>query len=165
MRTSDERQGEGPYRAGPRLRIAGGGHTDGKKTEFVEKLVSVIERYAKSDVPRIAVSDGSATLLLDQADILRVYTELRKLMVCTVRVTFDALCSLKEKETSLKAAMGERPGRRIALFIGPEGGFEPEEVQSLVQKGARPVSLGPRILRTETAGMAMMAQILFELGE
>ena len=70
-----------------------------------------------------------------------------------------------EKETSLKAAMGERPGRRIALFIGPEGGFEPEEVQSLVEKGARPVSLGPRILRTETAGMAMVAQILFELGE
>ena len=31
--------------------------------------------------------------------------------------------------------MGERPGRRIALFIGPEGGFEPEEVQSLVEKG------------------------------
>ena len=78
----------------------------------------------------------------------------------TVYVAYEG-----EKETSLKAAMGERPGRRIALFIGPEGGFEPEEVQSLVQKGARPVSLGPRILRTETAGMAMMAQILFELGE
>ena len=70
-----------------------------------------------------------------------------------------------EKGRSLKAAMGERPGRRIALFIGPEGGFEPEEVQSLVEKGAKAVSLGPRILRTETAGMAMVAQILFELGE
>ena len=70
-----------------------------------------------------------------------------------------------ERERSLKAAMGERPGRRIALFIGPEGGFEPEEVQSLVEKGAKAVSLGPRILRTETAGMAMVAQILFELGE
>ena len=78
----------------------------------------------------------------------------------TVYVAYEG-----EKQTSLKAAMGERPGRRIALFIGPEGGFEPEEVQSLVQKGARPVSLGPRILRTETAGMAMVAQILFELVE
>jgi 16S rRNA (uracil1498-N3)-methyltransferase len=38
-------------------------------------------------------------------------------------------------------------------------------VQGLVEKGAKAVSLGPRILRTETAGMAMVAQILFELGE
>ena len=70
-----------------------------------------------------------------------------------------------EKETNLKAAMQDRPGRRIALFIGPEGGFEPDEVACLEEKGARTVSLGPRILRTETAGMAMVAEILFELGE
>ena len=70
-----------------------------------------------------------------------------------------------EKALTLKAAMANKPGRRIALFIGPEGGFEAEEVQSLVKKGAQAVSLGPRILRTETAGMAMMAQILFELEE
>ena len=70
-----------------------------------------------------------------------------------------------EKEQSLKAVMADRPGRRIALFIGPEGGFEADEVESLVSKGAKVVSLGPRILRTETAGMAMVAQILFELGE
>ena len=70
-----------------------------------------------------------------------------------------------ERERSLKQAMAQRPGRRIALFIGPEGGFEPDEVACLVEKGAQTVSLGPRILRTETAGMAMCAQILFELGE
>ncbi len=70
-----------------------------------------------------------------------------------------------EKERSLKQAMADRPGRRIALFIGPEGGFEPDEVACLAEKGAQTVSLGPRILRTETAGMAMVAQILFELGE
>ena len=40
-----------------------------------------------------------------------------------------------------------------------------DEVAALVEKGAQTVSLGPRILRTETAGMAMVAQILFELGE
>jgi len=80
---------------------------------------------------------------------------------------FDAVyCAYEgERETSLKSAMGRRPGRRIALFIGPEGGFEPEEVESLAEKGAQTVSLGPRILRTETAGMAMVAQILFELEE
>ncbi len=80
---------------------------------------------------------------------------------------FDAVyCAYEgERKTSLKSALAAVPGPRIALFIGPEGGFEPEEVTSLVEKGAQAVSLGPRILRTETAGMAMVAQILFELGE
>ena len=78
----------------------------------------------------------------------------------TVYVAYEG-----EKERTLKAVMADKPGRRIALFIGPEGGFEAEEVAALVDKGARAVSLGPRILRTETAGMAMCAEILFELGE
>ena len=78
----------------------------------------------------------------------------------TVYVAYEG-----EKEQSLKNVMAERPGRRIALFVGPEGGFESDEVDSLVAKGAKVVSLGPRILRTETAGMAMCAEILFELGE
>ena len=78
----------------------------------------------------------------------------------TVYVAYEG-----EKTLTLKTAMDDMPGQRIALFIGPEGGFEPEEVASLATKGAQAVSLGPRILRTETAGMAMAAQILFELGE
>ncbi len=78
----------------------------------------------------------------------------------TVYVAYEG-----EKEQSLKNVMADRPGRRVALFVGPEGGFEADEVESLVKQGAKVVSLGPRILRTETAGMAMVAQILFELAE
>lgn len=49
-------------------------------------------------------------------------------------------------------------GAREVLFaIGPEGGFAPDEVARLEAAGARPVSLGRRILRTETAAMAMLA--------
>ncbi len=50
--------------------------------------------------------------------------------------------------------------RQINIFIGPEGGYEPEEVEAAVAAGAIPVSLGPRILRTETAGMALIAYIM-----
>jgi len=78
----------------------------------------------------------------------------------TVYVAYEG-----EREQSLKNVMVDRPGRRIALFVGPEGGFEADEVENLLKKGAKAVSLGPRILRTETAGMAMCAEILFELGE
>ena len=55
------------------------------------------------------------------------------------------------------------PGKRIAIVIGPEGGFSDAEIETLIRKGARPVSLGARILRTETAGMAMLAQIMYEV--
>ena len=44
-----------------------------------------------------------------------------------------------------------------AVFIGPEGGFDPAEIESLQAAGAKIITLGPRILRTETAGMAVLA--------
>ena len=50
--------------------------------------------------------------------------------------------------------------RNTALIIGPEGGFEPAEAQSLEKTGANTVSLGPRILRCETAAIAALSVIL-----
>lgn len=55
------------------------------------------------------------------------------------------------------------PGRSIAVFIGPEGGFSEEEIQSAMACGMQPVTLGRRILRTETAGMTVMAWIMYQL--
>ncbi|MBE6014485.1 MAG: 16S rRNA (uracil(1498)-N(3))-methyltransferase [Lachnospiraceae bacterium] len=54
-------------------------------------------------------------------------------------------------------------GDRVAIFIGPEGGFEPEEVSKATEAGAKVISLGKRILRTETAGMALMSMIMYRL--
>ena len=78
---------------------------------------------------------------------------------------FDTVLAAYEEErtTSLKAALAGGAGESIALIIGPEGGLESEEVAWLTAAGAVSVSLGPRILRTETAGMAMLAQVLYEL--
>ena len=50
-----------------------------------------------------------------------------------------------------------RPGSQVSVFIGPEGGFAPEEIETLEKAGAKIITLGPRILRTETAGMAFLA--------
>ena len=55
------------------------------------------------------------------------------------------------------------PGQRIALFIGPEGGFAPQEVLQAEAAGFRPVSLGKRILRTETAGLALLSILMLQL--
>ena len=56
-----------------------------------------------------------------------------------------------------------KPGMKIAIFIGPEGGFEEEEVLLATDAGAKTISLGKRILRTETAGFTTLAWILYRL--
>lgn len=49
------------------------------------------------------------------------------------------------------------PGQEVAVFIGPEGGFDEAEVQAAMEHGLEPITLGRRILRTETAGMTVLA--------
>ena len=53
----------------------------------------------------------------------------------------------------------------VTLFVGPEGGFAPEEVEQAQATGVIPVTLGPRILRTETAAIVMTALTMAALGE
>ena len=51
----------------------------------------------------------------------------------------------------------------IGIFIGPEGGFEESEIEAAKEAGVRPMTLGRRILRTETAGLTMLSILMFEL--
>ena len=53
--------------------------------------------------------------------------------------------------------------RTIGIFIGPEGGFEEEEIALAAKAGIHPITLGKRILRTETAGLCILSVIMFEL--
>jgi len=53
----------------------------------------------------------------------------------------------------------------VAVFIGPEGGFSEEEITRAREAGILPVTLGPRILRMETAALAAVALVMYELGE
>lgn len=55
------------------------------------------------------------------------------------------------------------PGTDIAVFIGPEGGFEQEEIRMAFQAGIEPVTLGRRILRTETAGLTVLSWLMYHL--
>lgn len=55
-------------------------------------------------------------------------------------------------------------GQDVMLIIGPEGGLEPAELESFAAAGAMRVGLGSQVLRTETAGLAMAAIVMFELG-
>lgn len=68
-----------------------------------------------------------------------------------------------EKERRIRSFAQNFSGKTIGIFIGPEGGFTPEEIQLAQCAGAVPVTLGSRILRTETAGMVTLAILLYEL--
>lgn len=70
----------------------------------------------------------------------------------------------KEKEKSLREVLKGSDAKSIAVFIGPEGGFSQSEVDKAVSEGITPVTLGPRILRTETAGLAAISVVMYEFG-
>ena len=71
-----------------------------------------------------------------------------------------------EHMAETRRVMGEiRPGQSVGIFIGPEGGFEESEVEEAVAAGAKAITLGKRILRTETAGLAVMAMLGYLLEE
>jgi 16S rRNA (uracil1498-N3)-methyltransferase len=57
------------------------------------------------------------------------------------------------------------PAGPVTLLIGPEGGFEPEEIRAAQIAGFVPVALGPRVLRTETAGAAALAAMMVLWGD
>ena len=69
----------------------------------------------------------------------------------------------KEQETGIRQFVQGFRGESIGVFIGPEGGFAEEEIALAQENGITPITLGKRILRTETAGMTTAAILLYEL--
>ena len=82
--------------------------------------------------------------------------------------TLDVVLVPYENERGMEATreiIGHiTPGQSIGIFIGPEGGFSEEEITGLPDEMHR-ISLGRRILRTETAGLATLAMLVYQLDE
>ncbi len=84
----------------------------------------------------------------------------------------DALCIIPyemEKSVGIREVLQweleKHYSRTVVILIGPEGGFSAREVDEARRSGAVPVSMGPRILRTETAGITALGIVLYELGD
>lgn len=71
----------------------------------------------------------------------------------------EGMAETRNKISSLKAE------QRIAVFIGPEGGFDESEIEAAMEAGICPITMGKRILRTETAGFTILAWIMYQLEE
>ena len=70
-----------------------------------------------------------------------------------------------ERASAVREALTGNKAKTAGIFIGPEGGFDPVEVEFLQALGAHTVTLGPRILRTETAGICALSVLLYEWDE
>lgn len=78
-----------------------------------------------------------------------------------VRLIPYELAEGMEKTRELMSSI--QPGQSVAAFIGPEGGFESSEIEKAMEIGAWPITLGKRILRTETAGLVTLAMLVYNL--
>lgn len=72
----------------------------------------------------------------------------------------------KEANNSLKQILRSVSDiKEASVFVGPEGGFTEQEIEEAVSFGINSITLGPRILRTETAGIAVLSILMYELGD
>ena len=89
--------------------------------------------------------------------------------ICNMIVDYDIVLVPyeNEKNTTLKEVLACLPKKdlKIAIVIGPEGGFEEKEIKMLEQNNCKIVTLGNRILRTETVAIAMTSVILYDLSD
>lgn len=70
-----------------------------------------------------------------------------------------------EKQSSLKEVLDNNAGfKTVSIMTGPEGGFEPEEAAYAAENGMHSVSIGPRVLRCETAPLAALAAVMYHTG-
>jgi 16S rRNA (uracil1498-N3)-methyltransferase len=83
--------------------------------------------------------------------------------ITTLVKSYDMTIFAYENETdvSLRSALGSKSLGSLLIVIGPEGGFTEIEQGKAIEAGAISVTLGPRILRTETVALCMLSQILF----
>ncbi|MDR3588554.1 MAG: 16S rRNA (uracil(1498)-N(3))-methyltransferase [Negativicutes bacterium] len=101
-------------------------------------------------------------------DLVPTVTPIRSLGEVLAQAGPDtAIIMLYEAETnvSLKAVLTGCRAKSYLLLVGPEGGFSPAEARLCREKGVSTVTLGPRILRTETASLAALAAVLYQNGD
>ncbi len=121
--------------------------------EFVPLLCSRSERreIKTERLEKIAVSAMKQSLKAVLPDIAAMTPVSRFIDECTAQSRFICHCDSESQRLTLAGEI--RPGTDVAILIGPEGDFTPDEVRHAISKGFVPVTLGDNRLRTETAAL------------
>ena len=130
-------------------------------------VVKLDDRKADSKIRRWQAIAESAAKQSKRSVIPVVHAPVNWKEAIEMSAGFDVRMIPYEAENGLtsmcEAIISLLPGRKIAVYIGPEGGFDPLEVSMARRHGVVPVSLGRRILRTETAAIAALSMIMIRL--
>lgn len=122
-----------------------------KKLERWQKIADeAVKQCRRGIIPSVAKDAKLAGLSFDGYDLVLLAYENEERQ------------SLKDCLEAIDKKGAEKP-KKIAIIIGPEGGFSENEVKLMTESGARSVTLGKTILRTETAGPAMLAMIMYAM--
>ena len=78
-------------------------------------------------------------------------------------VPYESADGIAYAQEMITQAANLADGASIGIFIGPEGGFAKEEIDAAKDAGAKIITLGNRILRTETAGLAVLSILMFQM--
>ena len=134
---------------------------------------SIVKLFGKDEEKKILrwqkIAEGAAKQ--SGRDIIPKINNIKNIdNVCKIIKDYDIFIVTYELEDneSLKQSLeklNKENVNKIAVLIGPEGGIEEEEVELLKKNGAKVVSLGRRILRTETVALAVSSIIMYEFGE
>ena len=126
---------------------------DAKKEQARQKRWMGISKSAAKQSGRGMVPKIGPVLDFSQA-----VREAAELDVCLIPYELA-----EDMEHTREICSAIRPGQSVGILIGPEGGFEEAEVAEAIEAGAKPITLGQRILRTETAGMALISVLAYLL--
>lgn len=128
---------------------------DEKKVEKKGERLNGIARSAAKQSKRGVIPEVRRVMTMEQA--VQYAGEMEYIIV-----PYEQAEGMEHARRVLEGAKGKKT---IAVFIGPEGGMEPSEVRMIEAVGGQSITLGNRILRTETAGMTMMSLLMFLLEE
>lgn len=130
-----------------------------KRKRWQAVAESAAKQSGRAMIPTVqsAVGFSEALLQAKEQDVCLIPYE------CAGELLEDGQDSAIERTRKILSHIEK--GQSIGVFIGPEGGFEKEEVEAARKMGAQPVSLGRRILRTETAGLCILSVLMFQLEE
>ena len=126
---------------------------DAKKAEAKRRRWQAVAESAAKQSGRSVIPQVDPVMTLEEA--------LRDAKALDFRlIPYECARGMEEARSVLGKI---QKGRSTGVFIGPEGGFEKSEVEAAVEAGAHPISLGRRILRTETAGICILSVLMFHL--
>jgi len=130
-------------------RVVGERTGDAKRERWERLAKTAAQQCGRTTVPRIAPIAEWPELIARFGEFDRIYLPWELADVRPLRDTFDADASSSD----------------VLVIIGPEGGFSAAEVERAAAAGAQPISLGTRILRTETVALVVLAALLYARGE